>query len=67
MKNDTFVEFCIEQALKQLETATERSSETADMVCVDKEYKAHAQLGSLKVIIEEAVYYLKKAKDEHEA
>ena len=67
MKNDTFVEFCIEQSLKQLETAMERSSETADMVCVDKEYKAHAQLGSLKVIIEEAVYYLKKAKDEHEA
>jgi len=45
----------------------ERSSETADMVCVDKEYKAHAQLGSLKIIIQEAVYYLKKAKDEHEA
>ena len=67
MKNDTFVEFCIEQALKQLETAMERSSETADMVCVDKEYKANAQLGSLKIIIQEAVYYLKKAKDEHEA
>ena len=67
MKNDTFVEFCIEQALKQLETAMERSSETADMVCVDKEYKANAQLGSLKVIIAEAVHYLKKAKEEHEA
>jgi hypothetical protein len=67
MKNDTFVEFCIEQALKQLETAMERSSETADMVCVDKDYKANAQLGSLKVIIAEAVHYLKKAKEEHEA
>ena len=67
MKNDTFVEFCIEQALKQLETAMERSSETADMVCIDKEYKANAQLGSLKVIIAEAVHYLKKAKEEHEA
>jgi Na+-transporting methylmalonyl-CoA/oxaloacetate decarboxylase gamma subunit len=64
MKNDTFVEFCIEQALKQLETAMERSSETADMVCVDKEYKANAQLGSLKVIIAEAVHYLKKAKED---
>ena len=64
MKNDTFVEFCIEQALKQLETAMERSSETADMVCVDKDYKANAQLGSLKVIIAEAVNYLKKAKED---
>jgi hypothetical protein len=64
MKNDTFVEFCIEQALKQLETAMERSSETADMVCVDKDYKANAQLGSLKVIIAEAVHYLKKAKED---
>ena len=64
MKNDTFVEFCIEQALKQLETAMERSSETTDMVCVDKDYKANAQLGSLKVIIAEAVHYLKKAKED---
>ena len=64
MKNDTFVEFCIEQALKQLETAMERSIETADMVCVDKDYKANAQLGSLKVIIAEAVHYLKKAKED---
>jgi len=67
MKNDTFIEFCIEQALKQLETAMERSKATADMVAINDEYKAHAQLGSLKVIIAEAVYYLKKAKDEHEA
>lgn len=67
MKNLTEVEFCIEQALKQLETAMERSKATAEMVCVDREYKAHAQLGSLSVIIAEAVYYLKRAKDEHEA
>jgi 2'-5' RNA ligase len=64
MKNHTYVEFCIEQALKQLETAMERSKQTADMVAVSEEYKPHAQLGSLKVIIEEAVAYLKRAKDE---
>jgi hypothetical protein len=42
----------------------ERSKQTADMVAVSEEYKPHAQLGSLKVIIEEAVAYLKRAKDE---
>ncbi|MFZ9878361.1 MAG: hypothetical protein ACO3EG_07480 [Chitinophagaceae bacterium] len=64
MKNHTLVEFCIDQALKQLENAMERSKETADNVSVSEEYKPHAQLGSLKVIIAEAVYYLQKAKDE---
>jgi hypothetical protein len=64
MKNLTEVEFCIEQALKQLENAMERSKETANKVSIADEYKAHAQLGSLSVIIAEAVYYLKRAKDE---
>lgn len=64
MKSLTEIEFCINQALKQLETAMERSKETADSVCIAEEFKAHAQLGSLKVIISEAVYHLKRAKDE---
>lgn len=67
MKNLTEVEFCIEQALKQLENAMDRSKATAEKCATGNEYKAHAQLGSLSVIIAEAVYYLKRAKDEHEA